>query len=280
MIKHLFGIVAVIILIVVATLLPFLPGRYDGLAIPLSAVAQALGIVGLVLVPFNLLWIVADRSSRLVQRRVVFASLALAASLIVWLGVFIVAVVHSGYALGFIILALWLFFLFRAWVWLRRIRGVTTHSPSALPYYLVIVPVVVVVLQFTLLERAVEFSRTRAIQNSAPLIAAIERYRTTNGRYPLSLHTVQPDYLPGVVGVERYRYEPHGEAYNLFFEQYSHRFGTQEFVVYNPRDEQVMTVHAMDLLEMTPQQLALDRTRGHYAVHDAPQPHWKYFWFD
>jgi hypothetical protein len=41
-----------------------------------------------------------------------------------------------------------------------------------------------------------------------------------------------------------------------------------------------MTSHAMDLLELTPEQLALERTRGHYAVHDAPQPHWRYFWFD
>ena len=280
MIKQLLGIVAAIASIFFCTVLPFLPGRYEALAVPVSAMAQAVGIVGLVLVPFGLLWILADRSSRLVQKRVVFAGLALVASLMVWFGVFVVAVVHSGYTLGFLIFALWVFFLYRAWLWLKRSRGATAHSPSALPFYLVIVPVVVVVLQYALFERVVEFSRNRAILNSAPLIAAIEQYRRNNGRYPTSLHTVQPDYLPGVIGVERYRYEPHGEAYNLFFEQFSHRFGTQEFVVYNPRDEQVMTVHAMDLLEMTPEQLALDRTRGHYAVNDASQPHWKYFWFD
>jgi hypothetical protein len=26
--------------------------------------------------------------------------------------------------------------------------------------------------------------------------------------------------------------------------------------------------------------IAIAATRGHYAVHDAPHPHWKYFWFD
>jgi hypothetical protein len=31
---------------------------------------------------------------------------------------------------------------------------------------------------------------------------------------------------------------------------------------------------------MTPAQLALDQQRGYYARHDAPEPHWKYFWFD
>jgi hypothetical protein len=46
----------------------------------------------------------------------------------------------------------------------------------------------------------------------------------------------------------------------------------------NPRDRQVMTSHAMDLLEFTGDDL--DRQRGHYAVYDAAHAHWKYFWFD
>ncbi|MFN2399892.1 MAG: hypothetical protein ABR543_14835 [Gemmatimonadaceae bacterium] len=71
-----------------------------------------------------------------------------------------------------------------------------------------------------------------------------------------------------------------GDAYNLFFEQFTFRLGTREFVMYNPRDQQVMTSHKMDLLQLTPEELALDQTRGHNAVHDAPHPHWKYFWFD
>ena len=31
---------------------------------------------------------------------------------------------------------------------------------------------------------------------------------------------------------------------------------------------------------LTPQEPALDQSRGHYAVHAAPYPHWKYVWFD
>ena len=242
--------------------------------------AQAVGMVGVVLVPFGLLWIVAERSQRSPQRRIIFPLLALIASTLVWAGVLLVALVHSGYVLAFVVLISSLLFLSWAWRSLKRARGTTALSPSALPYYLVVVPVVVVALQFALLSRAVEFSRNRAILNSAPLIAAIEQHRTANGRYPLSLHSVAQDFHSGVMGIDRYRYEPHGDAYNLFFEQYSDRIGTQEFVMYNPRDEHVMTVHAIDLLEMTPQQLTLDRMRGHYALHNAPQPHWRYFWFD
>jgi hypothetical protein len=88
------------------------------------------------------------------------------------------------------------------------------------------------------------------------------------------------DYRPGVIGIEEYQYERHGDAYNLVFEQFALHFGTREFVIYNPHDEQAMTAHKRDLLELTPEQLSLEQTRGHYAVHDAGHPHWKYFWFD
>ena len=280
MIKHLLGIVGAIALILLFTLLPFLPGRHDSLAIPISAMAQAGGIVSLVLVPFGLLWLMGIRSQRLGPKRIVFPVLALVASLIVWVALLIAALVHSGYVLAFVMLAVFFVVLNRQWRWLQRANETKPPFASALPYYLVVVPLVVVVLQFALLERAVEFSRNRAILNSARLIAAIEQYRTNNGYYPTSLHSVAQDYHPGVIGIDKYRYEPHRDSYNLFFEQFSNRFGTQEFVVYNPLDEHVMTVHASDLLEMTPQQLALDRQRGHYAVNSAQQPHWRYFWFD
>jgi hypothetical protein len=46
----------------------------------------------------------------------------------------------------------------------------------------------------------------------------------------------------------------------------------------HPRDEQVATSHAMDILQFSPEHL--ERTRGYYAVHSTPHAHWKYFWFD
>jgi hypothetical protein len=64
----------------------------------------------------------------------------------------------------------------------------------------------------------------------------------------------------------------------VLFEQPPADLANREFVVYNPRDEQVATSHAMDLLRYSPERL--DRTRGYYAVHATPHPHWKYFWFD
>jgi hypothetical protein len=129
-----------------------------------------------------------------------------------------------------------------------------------------------------LIPRAVELSRDRAMRHAAPLIADIERYRAERGQYPASLLALWKDYSPDIRGVEQFHYEPSGEAYNLIFEQPAAELSTRELVVYNPRDEQVATSHASDLLKYSPDQLK--QSRGSFAVHAATQPHWKYFWFD
>ena len=279
MIRHLLGIVATIAIILLCTLLPFLPGSYDNLATALSEMAHVFGILGLLLAPVGLLWIAAERSSRVVRKRHVFPLIALIASTLVWLGLCLAAILHSGFVLAFLVVLLWVWVLRKAWARFRQ--GVETPARvSALPFYLIAVPIAVALLQWALVDRAIEMSRNRAIANSAPLIAEIEGYRIRNGRYPTSLLAEWPDIRPNVIGIREYHYEPHGEAYNLVFEQFNYRFGTREFVVYNPRDEHVMTAHAIDILQMTPEQLVIERTRGHNERHDLPQPHWKYFWFD
>ena len=274
MIKHLLGIVTAIAFLVFCTLLPFLPGHHDPLAVPISSIALVAGALGLVLVPSGLLLIAANRIPALGQRRYALSLLALVASSLVWGGVFLAALVQS-FVLAFIVVVLWMFTTLKAWSSLRTTRGFKT-----LPYYLVAVPIGTALLQLTLVKPAVEYSRTRAINNSAPLIAAIEQHRTDNGRYPTSLQSVHADFLPNVIGIPEYHYESRGDSYNLFFEQFTYQLGAREFVMYNPKDEHVMTAHASDLLELTPSQLALEHTRGHYARFDMEYPHWKYFWFD
>lgn len=135
-------------------------------------------------------------------------------------------------------------------------------------------------IQLAVADPITRFSRNRAIANSAPLIAEIERHRAAFGRYPPSLLAVWPDYWPRIIGIREYRYEPSGSAYNLMFEQPTLRLGMREFVIYNPRGEQTMTAHALDVLQLTPEQMALEHTRGHNELHDAEHPGWKSFRFD
>lgn len=46
-------------------LLPFLPGEYDPVALPLSTTVQAFGFIGLLLVPVGILWLRAPASRRI-----------------------------------------------------------------------------------------------------------------------------------------------------------------------------------------------------------------------
>ncbi|HVE70489.1 MAG TPA: hypothetical protein VNI54_03905 [Thermoanaerobaculia bacterium] len=245
--------------IVLCTLMPFLPGRYDALAVPISMLAQLFAKVGLLLVPAGIVWMFSARAGRVVAI-IACALVALVLSL---------GIAMESIALGVIM------FAFGASLVVRLIR-----TQARVPLYLIAVPIAVALIQFAVADRIVESSRSRGIRNSAAIIADIERYRVANGRYPESVVSMWPDYWPGSIGIRRFEYEPNGDSYNLMFENPTVQLGLREIVMYNPKGEQRMTSHAMDVLQLTPAQLALDRQRGHNALHDARQPGWKYFWFD
>ena len=229
----------------------------------------------LLLVPVGALWLVSRYSSGLAARGRGLTILTLAVACLVW-GFLSLAGWMSSVMLGALTAAFGLYLLALA-ILRRRQPSPASVSATAMALCLGALPIAIVALQWAIVPPAVDFSRDRAILNSAQLIADIERYHATNGRYPMSLQGLWPDYKTGVMGIEKYHYEPSGEAYNVFFEQPALRFGTREIVMYNPRDEQEMTSHTAALLG-TPQQL--NRRRGYYASGNTAHPHWKYFWFD
>jgi hypothetical protein len=64
-------------------------------------------------------------------------------------------------------------------------QGATEEAEAnPAPLYLVFVPSVVLIFQITPAAPATEFSRNRAIAQSAELIGDIEEYRAAHGRYP------------------------------------------------------------------------------------------------
>jgi len=100
MLTHVLRITAATAGIILCTLLPFLPGRYDSLAVPLSGMSLLFGKVGLLLVPVGALWMASGYWSRLAGRQYVFAIAALIASSVVWAIVSLGALVSSGLSLG------------------------------------------------------------------------------------------------------------------------------------------------------------------------------------
>jgi hypothetical protein len=197
---------------------------------------------------------------------------------VVWVVVSLGAFVFGGVSFGLGAISLWAYSVFRVSPRLKHLTCATPGPFSAIPLYLILVPVAVALLQLTLAGPATEFSRSRAIRISGRLIADIEQHRAARGRYPPSLLSVWKDYSPSVTGIREFQYETSGDAYNLLFEQFTFQLDTREIVMYNPRDQQLMTSHDMDLLQRSPEEL--EARRGYYAVHDTPHLHWKRFWFD
>jgi hypothetical protein len=277
------GICAALVVLVLCTLLPFLPGRHDVLSMTLTVIAQGLGWAGLSLPPLGALWLAHTGLSRAtgaaaqrLRHRYTLAAL-LWITVLVLLAV-VLAAGQSGFALGIGIAAAWICF---SWSAARRSRrGMQAVQPPgfAAPLACVAAPIALFLIQRAIAEPATELARDRAIENSAPLIADIERYRAERGHYPPSLHSLWDDYPTGVVGIPRYLYEPHGEAYNLLFEAPTFVIGANAIVVYNPRDEPTATSHDSDLLRFSGADF--ERRRGFFEVQTLPQPHWKAFLFD
>jgi hypothetical protein len=276
-------------LIVLGILLPFLPGSHDVLALPLSTMTQASGVLGLLLLPVGIPWLVYElrqqarrkRGLPVKARRLFFMLAALAAASVVVLGLSLVGLATVGLSWCVLVLALWLYVVARLVPGLRREMAAETARLHPAPPYLVFLPAAALAAQLVLAGPVTDFSRSRAITQAAELIRDLEGHRAREGSYPSSLAAVWRDYQPSVAGIERYHYAPNGEAYDLFFEQ--PRFlldhpGTREFVVYNPLDQHVMISHASWILLLPAEELW--RNQGWYALHDAASPHWRRFFFD
>lgn len=270
-------------------LYPFLPGRYDALAVTLSAMAQLFGAAGMLMVPIGAVWLGHEWRNHLRRRRGLphanrgywFAKLSLVAASVAALATALVALMSTGLSLGLLTAALWLGALSKLTPGLRRLKNAESPNFNAAPIYLIFIPVAAVLFQWFAATPATEFSRNLTIKRSQELIDAIEEHRAAYGRYPESLLAVWPDYHPPVAGIEKFHYARHGEAYHLFFEQprfLFDNFGTREFVMYNRRDEHLMPSHASWILLWSSGQLSTNQ--GWYAVHPASSPHWKFFWFD
>jgi hypothetical protein len=267
---------------------PYLLGEYDGLAEALSMMMQVFGVVGMLLVPIGVFWVVYElrRKKRAkvnlphTDTGYYFAIASLIVASFVALVVTIFAWLSTGLSFGLLTLALWVYLVARLIPRLKLLKNVENRSFNPAPLYLFI-PIAALVVQLMFAVPAIEFSRNNAIAMSAEMINEIENYHRAYGSYPLSLNALNKDYHTSVVGIEQYHYAPNGDAYNLYFNQPRFLFpelGAREVVMYNKLDQHIMPSHAYWVLISTPEELA--EGQGWYAVHDASTPHWKYFWFD
>jgi hypothetical protein len=264
--------------VIAATYLPFVAGGYDPLAGPLSAMAWGLGRAGLLLVPVGGLWLWSSARRASDTRPPAWLRwITTGTFVLISLVMILLAFASSGglFAVGTAAIAGVLNIRL-----VRRLRAAQPGLPQQrmAASILMVAPAVVFAVQTMLVDPISTHARNRVIANGAPLIAEIERYRERHGAYPMSLFSIYGDYKPSILGVERYHYEPFGDAYNVIFEEPSLGFGTRRFVVYNPREKQRVTVHEQDRLLLDEAGLESDNA-GYTVVRPLPQPHWKAFLF-
>ena len=246
--------------------LPYLPGRFDASAATFSFVVQVSSYVSLLMVPVGLAWMVSRRRSRL------WHGLALALAGLVAFVITIAAVAVNQLAIG-VLLGVGAIILLRSAYRRSQVDPEHVgHKRNPIPFSLVCVPLVLVAFRATVLPRAAGWSRDRAIRHSATLIGEIESFRQRRGHYPVSLQSQNPDFPTGVVGIERFHYEPNGEAYNVFFVRPHIALDAQEAVVFNPRGEHRFTSHALDILQYDGEQL--DLRRGDRRRTRLAHAHW------
>jgi len=246
--------------------LPYLPGRFDASAETFSSVVQVASYVSLLLAPVGVAYMVSRRRSQLWNR------LALAVAGLIAFVITVATASVDQLALGVMLGMGAIIFLRTAH---RRMQDDLEHvgqSGSSVPISLVCVPIILVTFQATVLPRAWRWSRDRAIQHSATLITEIEAFRQRRGHYPVSLHSLNRDVPSGVVGIERFQYEPNGEAYNLFFVRRHIELDAEEVVMFNPRNEHRFAAHELDILQYDGEEL--DLRRGDRRRTQLVQPHW------
>ena len=267
---------AIVTGVIVMTFLPFAPGGYDSLAVPLAVMAWVLGRVGLLLVPIGLLWLWALSRDAMARPRWLIR-LSAGTSVLILMVMTVIAFAASGsllLATGTAAVAT----LLVARTAHRMRRDPATRVPRMAAALIAVAPILVLAAQTMLVDAAAMGARNRVIANAAPLIEEIERYRTRRGTYPESLFSIWGDYKPSIVGVERYHYERSGDGYNVIFREPSLDFGMRRFVVYNPLDRQRVTVHETDRLLLDEAGLDADNA-GNTVVRALPQAHWKLFLF-
>lgn len=277
--KHLGLVMLITVLIILGIFLPYIPGDYDCLAIVLSGVFQFAAFASLPLVPIGLIWCFIEivkgrRIDDAVKNRIrkVYFGVTVMIILAAALGAF----ASNSRFTSIIILVIGFFVFSKIGRKGKEVAYVESGRYSLTPYYLIFIPLIVLVVRISFLEKVKANATNFVIKQGEQLIQDIEAYKKANSHYPISLQSTIEDYKPSVSGIRRFHYEPNGSAYNLYFEQFSDMLGTEEIVMYNGLDEHEMTVHNQDLLRISPENIL----RGYHAVETLTTPHWKIFYFD
>jgi hypothetical protein len=273
--KNVFLILLIIAIVLTGIFLPYFHGDYDYFAVGISYISQFGAFTSLLFVPIGLIcWIMKffnKGKNEPLSNPTYLSKTAFFITVIIVLASAVGAFASNNRFSAIAILCAGIYFLLA-----RRKKIMNLFSRQSTPYYFIFIPLTVIFVRLTFLEKVKDNSTDYAIRQCELLIQDIETYKKTNGHYPVSLLSTIEDYKPLISGIPRFHYELKGDAYNIYFEQISNMLGTEEIVMYNKLDEQEMTVHNQDLLRLPYNSIL----HGHHKVVQIPNQHWKVFYFD
>jgi len=266
---------------------PFLPGRYDTSGIVFSTFIQVYSGLGLITVIPASFWIYFSlkvKATNLSNQNLIIRHWnSVKIYIVVNILILSLTILLTQFISRLVCVILFINLICFSYLLFKKIknRNHVQSTPVYLSVALGILPVSLFVFQLLISKPLTDWSRTKVIQNCGELITQIEWFKSTTGQYPLTLNAINKDYNTGINSVEKYHYTYDDTTYNIYFEQprfFFDRFGTKEFVVYNPKDNHLMLSHTV--WHMQSGNFPSRIYQGWYASQDIGIPHWKSFFFD
>jgi len=278
------------LLFALVILLPFLPGPSNSVVIGLSAVAQAAGFFGLLLIPIGLVWVILGRRNQMNKSggkwgNKPFSILAILSCIITFPIYFLlVAAIFFTYGLsaGVVSLLIGVYALYLSIKGVRKLNKRQITRLNFAPFYLVTIPLLSLFMRLYLAPPISAYSRNLAIERSQVLISAIEQFKIKEGKYPVSLEQLQPVYLrkipsPNIMGILHFKYNGIDDRYSVSFSQWLDIGSLEEIVLY---DKTNLRNNLQGEYAKYNYDLDLWRVHGAFASYETGHDHWRYYHCD
>jgi|GEM_PF-74210 len=277
-------------LLVLLIIAPFLPGPAIKPLIGLSMFGQATGLIGLLLVPVALVWIVYEiRKTKLANGKTLNWRIPYWLS-VVSLLIVALALTFLTIAISFqegVISAIIVFLVFVA-VLISAVRGISRlkikgeRKFNTTPVYLLTIPVIAFLTNLFVVKPLSNYSMNVAIQRSHELITSIESYKLKEGKYPESIDDLKGVYFknvpgPRIMGITKFRYNKIDENYSLSFSQWLEWGSLEVIVLY---DKNNLRNNLKGRYAEWDYSFDLCRTKGAFASYDTKFENWRYYLCD
>ena len=269
--RNWFILLLVSLIIIVGSISPFLPGPRNDITHGFSRFAQTIGFVGLVFVPFGLLWLIIEWRNKKDQKlnrwtNGYYPAWLTLTPVFVFIPMQIGRTIRNNGSLNNDLWPLAVIVVILGFIIMKiqKLKNKSSYKFNRTPVYLLLMPLVAMAATKLAVNNAAAYTREAVIEKSEPLITALENYKNTTGAYPEQLNELVGTYITempnyNAMGLRAYQYQKYHDKYQLSFEQRYHWFAT-EVVAYMKNGHEI--------------------TKANYDNYPTKNPEWRYFMVD